>query len=690
MAKLEPDVPRRAARRTAPPHDVVDWLWATNEKSADYSFNKSHAACYALISYRTAWLKANYAGRVHGRADLLRHGHQGQGPVLRRALRGAWASRSCRPTSTSPTTSSSSSTGNIRFGLDAVKGVGYAAVEAIKRAREEGGPFTIALGLLRARRPAAVNKRSIEALIKCGAFAPPALRARACSRCWSRPRPPARRPSWTPRSARVDLRSRWSGRSRLRRRRGVRGAVTPADPDGGVRAERAAGPREGVDRAVPVGAPAQGGPRGAAGEGRHAAEPSSPSARTASGSPSAGSSPAARKMQTRTGDQMMFATLDDLEGSVEALFFGDRLAEYEHVARGRPDRHGPRPVDNGDRGLRSRSRTSSSFEPTRGGGRGGARAYAVGSPTGPEPLRVPARRARSCRASIIDDLKHVLGNHPGESDVVLHLETSGGPRRPALRRRATASSRRRRCGPSWTASSATRSLRKTVEPVDEPAAAGTGGRRGRNRVAAQRLARDLPAAGSPGKMRGWRVSRCVLAGTRYARREARPSRWTRRSCLLGYRDVASGCCTTGSDIPTPDSSFRRSVAGVRPFFIDAAVSSRHRRPASTACRSAARLRGRACAVSRRARAPLRSGRCWFGPGRLQHAREAVEARLGEEHRAAVLAELALADVRRGGRGWSPAPLWESLRCSEPRRSRPTTSRRTRRATAVRPSAVRMS
>src|SRR3954465_3658749 len=39
--------------------DVIEQLWTTNEKSADYSFNKSHAACYALIAYRTAWLKAN-------------------------------------------------------------------------------------------------------------------------------------------------------------------------------------------------------------------------------------------------------------------------------------------------------------------------------------------------------------------------------------------------------------------------------------------------------------------------------------------------------------------------------------------------------------------------------------------------------------------------------------------------------
>src|SRR6185369_3915085 len=60
--------------------------------------------------------------------------------------------------------------GNIRFGLDAVKGVGYAAVEAIKRAREDGGPFTSLWDFCERVDPKAVNKRSIEALIKCGAF----------------------------------------------------------------------------------------------------------------------------------------------------------------------------------------------------------------------------------------------------------------------------------------------------------------------------------------------------------------------------------------------------------------------------------------------------------------------------------------------------------------------------------------
>src|SRR6187455_2603686 len=60
--------------------------------------------------------------------------------------------------------------GNIRFGLDAVKGVGYAAVEAMKRARPEGGPFTSLWDFCERVDCRTVNKRAIEALIKCGAF----------------------------------------------------------------------------------------------------------------------------------------------------------------------------------------------------------------------------------------------------------------------------------------------------------------------------------------------------------------------------------------------------------------------------------------------------------------------------------------------------------------------------------------
>src|SRR5213076_2176355 len=60
--------------------------------------------------------------------------------------------------------------GNIRFGLDSVKGVGHQAVEAIKAAREEGGPFESLWDFCARVDCQKVNKKAIEALIKCGAF----------------------------------------------------------------------------------------------------------------------------------------------------------------------------------------------------------------------------------------------------------------------------------------------------------------------------------------------------------------------------------------------------------------------------------------------------------------------------------------------------------------------------------------
>ena len=59
MAALKPEFVE-GCRASGTSSAVTESLWQTNEKSADYSFNKSHAACYALIAYRTAWLKANY------------------------------------------------------------------------------------------------------------------------------------------------------------------------------------------------------------------------------------------------------------------------------------------------------------------------------------------------------------------------------------------------------------------------------------------------------------------------------------------------------------------------------------------------------------------------------------------------------------------------------------------------------
>src|SRR3954467_14764289 len=138
MAKLQPlFVEGCRANGVAP--DVIETLWATNEKSADYSFNKSHAACYALISYRTAWLKANYPAEYM--AALISSVMDTKDKVPFFVNQAEQMGIEILP----PDVNLSDHEfmvvdGNIRFGLDAVKGVGYAAVEAIKVARGEGIP----------------------------------------------------------------------------------------------------------------------------------------------------------------------------------------------------------------------------------------------------------------------------------------------------------------------------------------------------------------------------------------------------------------------------------------------------------------------------------------------------------------------------------------------------------------------
>src|SRR5213076_54359 len=139
MAKLKPEF-FEGCRASGTQEQVIEQLWATNEKSADYSFNKSHAACYALIAYRTAWLKANHPAEYM--AALISSVMSTKDKVPFFVARCEEMGIEILP----PDVNLSDHEfmvveGNIRFGLDAVKGVGYAAVEAIKAAREEGGPF---------------------------------------------------------------------------------------------------------------------------------------------------------------------------------------------------------------------------------------------------------------------------------------------------------------------------------------------------------------------------------------------------------------------------------------------------------------------------------------------------------------------------------------------------------------------
>ena len=139
------------------------------EASQDYSFNKAHAACYALIAYRTAWLKANHPCEYM--AALI-------SSVMNTKDRVPFYVNACDemgievlpPDVNSSAVDFAVVEGKIRFGLNAVKNVGETAAQRIVAAREEGGPFASIWDFTERVDPQVVNKRSLESLVKCGAL----------------------------------------------------------------------------------------------------------------------------------------------------------------------------------------------------------------------------------------------------------------------------------------------------------------------------------------------------------------------------------------------------------------------------------------------------------------------------------------------------------------------------------------
>ena len=132
---------------------VAQQLWKDMESSQDYSFNKAHAACYALIAYRTAWLKANHPREYMAALISSVMNTKDRVPLYVNACR-EMGIEVLPPDVNFSQADFAVVEGKIRFGLNAVKNVGGPAADAIVRARKEGGPFADDLGVHRARRPA--------------------------------------------------------------------------------------------------------------------------------------------------------------------------------------------------------------------------------------------------------------------------------------------------------------------------------------------------------------------------------------------------------------------------------------------------------------------------------------------------------------------------------------------------------
>jgi len=138
-------------------------------KFAEYGFNKSHSAAYALIAYQTAYLKAHYP--VEFMAALLTSEVQNPDKIVKYI-------GECRdmgieilpPDINESHRDFTVLRGKIRFGLAAVKNVGEAAIEAIVTERENCGKFKDLFDFCKRVDLRKVNRRVIESLIKCGAF----------------------------------------------------------------------------------------------------------------------------------------------------------------------------------------------------------------------------------------------------------------------------------------------------------------------------------------------------------------------------------------------------------------------------------------------------------------------------------------------------------------------------------------
>jgi DNA polymerase-3 subunit alpha len=146
---------------------VAESLWEENERSADYSFNKAHAACYAMIAYRTAYLKANHPEPYMAALISSVMQTKDRVPFYVNAC-GEMGIEVLPPDVNSSGQDFTVVDGRIRFGLTAVKGVGEGAVRAIVQAREEGGLFTTLWDFCERVDAQQSNKRVLESLVKCG------------------------------------------------------------------------------------------------------------------------------------------------------------------------------------------------------------------------------------------------------------------------------------------------------------------------------------------------------------------------------------------------------------------------------------------------------------------------------------------------------------------------------------------
>lgn len=175
MKKVRPEFIEGAIKHSGADRALMEKFWSQLEEFANYCFNKSHAACYALIAYWTAYLKAHYPAAFM--AALMTSDYDDTNrlsieiseckrmgiKVLPPDVNQSFHEFAVVPNKTDKNA-------EIRFGLDAVKNVGHGAAAEIIRSRDTDGEFKSIEDFLARINSRLVNRKTWESLTKAGAF----------------------------------------------------------------------------------------------------------------------------------------------------------------------------------------------------------------------------------------------------------------------------------------------------------------------------------------------------------------------------------------------------------------------------------------------------------------------------------------------------------------------------------------
>ncbi|HET8606055.1 MAG TPA: DNA polymerase III subunit alpha [Gaiellaceae bacterium] len=380
---------------------VARQLWDDIEKAQDYSFNKAHAACYALISYRTAWLRANHPCEYMAALISSVMNTKDKVPFYVNAC-DEMGIEVLPPDVNSSQVDFAVVEGKIRFGLNAVKGVGEGAAAAVVRAREDG-PFASIWDFTERVDGAVSNKRVLEALVKCGALDSTGATRKGMLEvleqavAWGQKQQADRllgqasifdlgdATEAPPRHHPVLPADEFEKAELLRLEKEVLGLYVSEHPLHAIRDQLrrktdctlAELDRRRDGEAVTV----------------------------------AGIVAGVKQLTTKKGEPMVFLTLEDVTGSAECVVFASVYAQARElctadrivVARARIDRK------EGESKL-----LASELQP-----------FEAVAERREVTLRIDAAKAR---AGIIRELSRVIGDFPGESPVLVKCETSEGPR----------------------------------------------------------------------------------------------------------------------------------------------------------------------------------------------------------------------------------------------------------------------